>query len=46
MEEKPYYVQVVDGRNRYIAERTFWDFYEEYGNLPETMELTIIPIAN
>jgi|LSQX01.1.fsa_nt_gb hypothetical protein len=46
LEEKPYYVQVVDGRNRYIAERTFWDFYEEYGNLPETMELTIIPIAN
>ena len=45
-EGRPYYVQVVGGRNHYIAEESFWDFYEEYGNLPETMELTIIPIAN
>lgn len=45
-EGKPYFVQVVDGRNRYITEEVFWDLYEQYDNLPETIDLTIMPIAD
>ncbi len=45
-EEKVFFVEVVDNRDHYITEKSFWDFYEEYYSPSETMELTIIPIAN
>lgn len=43
-EEKPFYIQVVGDQDHNITEEEFWDFYEEYDNPPEKMELTIIPI--
>ena len=45
-EEKIVFIQVVDDRNDYITEESFWDFYEKYDSPSETMELTIIPISN
>lgn len=45
-EGKPYFVQVVDGKNHYITEKEFRTFWEEYENPSETMQLTVTPIAD
>jgi hypothetical protein len=45
-EGKPYYIQIIDGRNNYISEQVFWDFDEIYNNPPNKMKLTSIPIAS
>ena len=45
-DEKPYFVQVVNGRNRYITEQEFSNVFEEYMNPLGTMNLTVIPISN
>jgi hypothetical protein len=44
-DEKPFYYQEVNGRNRYISEREFDDFLEKYIHPSKTMELTVFPIA-
>ena len=45
-EEKPYYVQIVDGKNHYISEEVFSDFFAMYDDPPNKMKVTFIPIAN
>ena len=45
-DEKPYYVQVVDGEDQYISEDEFWNLLEMYDNPPDPMKLTVIPISN
>ena len=46
LDEKPYYFQIVDGRNHYISEDGFRRFLETYLDPPEKMKLTFIPISN
>jgi len=45
-EEKPYYFQVIEGRNHYISEQDFFDFCKMYDAPPERMKLTFIPITS
>ncbi len=45
LEEKPYFFQVMEGRNHYISEQEFFDFYKMYDNPSERMKLTFIPIV-
>ena len=45
LEEKPYYFQVMDGRNHYIPYQEFFDFCMMYDNPPDRMKLTFIPIV-
>jgi len=44
-EEKPYFIQIVDGKNHYISEQEFWDFLMMYDNPPNRMKLTFFPIT-
>jgi hypothetical protein len=44
-EEKPYYVQVIEGRNHDISQQEFSDFVEMYHNPPERIKLTVFPIS-
>jgi hypothetical protein len=41
----PYFVQVVDGKNRYISEEEFSEYADIYRNPPERLKLTVIPIS-
>ncbi len=43
-EEKPYYIQIIEGRNHYISEQEFDDYLTLYANPPERMKLTCIPV--
>jgi hypothetical protein len=43
---KSYYVQVVDGKNRYITYEEFENFIKEYDNPSQIMKLAVIPITN
>lgn len=45
-EGKPYYIQVIDGKNCYISEQEFFDFCNLYYNPPKRMNLVFIPIAS
>lgn len=44
--EKPYYAQVVNGKNQYISEEEFSDSFEKYSAPPEILELEVFPIAH
>jgi hypothetical protein len=43
-EGKPYYIQVINGRNHYISEEEFMGFWEMYRNPSDRMKLTVMPI--
>lgn len=45
-EEKPYFYQVVDGKNHYITENEFWDFLEKYDKPSKLMRVSFIPISS
>ncbi len=46
LEQKAYYVEVLDGKNHYITKQKFQDLREKYENPPERMKLKPFPIAN
>ena len=46
IEERAYYIQVVDNRNHFITEDEFWDFFEKYNDPSDPMKLKVISIAN
>ena len=43
-EEKPYFVQMIDGKKHYIAKDEFWDFVEAFQNPPKKMKLKVFSI--
>jgi len=45
-EDKPYFFQIVDGKNHYISKDEFWNLSEMYKNPSTPMKLTVIPISN
>jgi hypothetical protein len=45
-EEKPYFIQIVNGKNHYISEDEFWNLLVMYENPSNPMKLTVFPISN
>ena len=44
-EDRPYYFQVVDGKNHYISMQEFFELSTIYDNPPTIMKMAFIPIA-
>jgi hypothetical protein len=44
LEKKPYYIQVINGRNHYISGEEFFSLLEMYAYPSDRMQLTVMPI--
>jgi bla regulator protein BlaR1 len=46
VEQKPFYIQVVNGKEEPITDTTFWDFHDKYENPSDLMKLTVIDVSD
>lgn len=45
-EGKPYFIEVIEGKDHYISEQEFYELCKIYGNPPERIKLAFIPIGS